>query len=286
VQGFIAHARTEMAAQPQLRDEPANLLHALLAANEAQRLSDEELHGNVMTLLLAGEDTTSNTIAWALHLLSQHPDVLRAARAEAIDALGAEVDAHVDAHVDAQAGARAGTVVLHDFESTRQLPLIEGIVLEALRLKPVAPLNMFTALRDTELLGTRIPARTLVCILKRPPATDPEAFGDPQAFRPQRWLAGEAGASGSGSSAGPESVGGGARRAFMPFGGGPRFCPGRYLAILEAKMVLTTTLAAFDLAPSGDAVHELMGMTMQPDGLKLRLSVQRPTRAVQTSPLR
>ena len=286
VQGFIAHARTEMAAQPHLREEPANLLHALLAANEAQRLSDEELHGNVMTLLLAGEDTTSNTIAWALHLLSQHPDVLRAARAEAIDALSAEVDAHIDGHIDAQAGARAGTVVLHDFESTRQLPLIEGIVLEALRLKPVAPLNMFTALRDTELLGTRIPARTLVCILKRPPATDPDAFGDPQAFRPQRWLAGEAGASGSGSSAGPESVGGGARRAFMPFGGGPRFCPGRYLAILEAKMVLTTTLAAFDLAPSGDAVHELMGMTMQPDGLKLRLSVQRPTRAVQTSPLR
>jgi cytochrome P450 len=282
VQGFIAHARTEMAAQPQLREEPANLLHALLAANEAQRLSDEELHGNVMTLLLAGEDTTSNTIAWALHLLSQHPDVLRAARAEAIDALSAEVGAEVNA----PAGGRAGAVVLHDFESTRQLPLIEGIVLEALRLKPVAPLNMFTALRDTELLGTRIPARTLVCILKRPPATDPEAFADPQAFRPQRWLAGEAGASGSGSSAAPESVGGGARRAFMPFGGGPRFCPGRYLAILEAKMVLTTTLAAFDLAASGDAVHELMGMTMQPDGLNLRLSVQRPTRTVQTTPLR
>jgi cytochrome P450 len=271
-----------MAAQPQLREEPANLLHALLAANEAQRLSDEELHGNVMTLLLAGEDTTSNTIAWALHLLSQHPDVLRAARAEAIDALSAEVGAEVNA----PAGGRAGAVVLHDFESTRQLPLIEGIVLEALRLKPVAPLNMFTALRDTELLGTRIPARTLVCILKRPPATDPEAFADPQAFRPQRWLAGEAGASGSGSSAAPESVGGGARRAFMPFGGGPRFCPGRYLAILEAKMVLTTTLAAFDLAASGDAVHELMGMTMQPDGLNLRLSVQRPTRTVQTNPLR
>jgi cytochrome P450 len=72
----------------------------------------------------------------------------------------------------------------------------------------------------------------------------------------------------------------------MPFGGGPRFCPGRYLAILEAKMVLTTTLAAFDLAASGDAVHELMGMTMQPDGLNLRLSVQRPTRTVQTNPLR
>lgn len=267
VHGFIAHARAEMAAQPQLREEPANLLHALLAANEAQRLSDEELHGNVMTLLLAGEDTTSNTIAWAMHLLSQHPDVLRAARAEAIEALGSQPNGH------------AGAAVLHDFESTRGLPLIEGIVLEALRLKPVAPLNMFTALTDTELLGTRIAARTLVCILKRPPATHPAAFGDPQAFRPQRWLAGEAAT--SGGTSGNDSVGGGGRRAFMPFGGGPRFCPGRYLAILEAKMVLTTTLAAFELNPSGEPVHELMGMTMQPGGLKLSLAVHRPARRAQ-----
>jgi len=277
VHGFIALARAQMQANPALRREPANLLHALLAANEEQRLSDDELHGNVMTLLLAGEDTTSNTIAWALHLLSQHPDVLRAARAEALDAL------------NSQPGGSAQSTVLADFDSTRSLPLIEGIVLEALRLKPVAPLNMFTALRDTELMGTRIPARTLVCILKRPPATDPAAFPDPQAFRPQRWLAGEAAASGAGSGASSagssDSVGGGARRAFMPFGGGPRFCPGRYLAILEAKMVLTTTLACFDLTATDAPVQELMSMTMQPGGLMLRLGIARSARDTRSSAL-
>ena len=267
VQGFIDRARAQMDAQPRLRDEPEHLLHALLAANDAQRLSDAELHGNVMTLLLAGEDTTSNTIAWAMHLLSAHPDILKAARTEAIEALASE------------AGTSAASPVLRQIDSTRGLPLIEGIVLEALRLKPVAPLNMFTAVEPTELLGTRIAPRTLVCILKRPPATDPRHFAQPDAFRPQRWLAGEAAASGQGSASSTEGVSGGARRAFMPFGGGPRFCPGRYLALLEAKMVLATTLASFDLIATPESVDEQMGMTMQPDGLRMLLRVHRPARS-------
>ena len=265
VRGFVARAREQIALQPELRAAPQNLLQALLAANEDARLSDAELHGNVMTLLLAGEDTTANTMAWALHLLSLHPDIHRAARTEAIEALAAE----------REAGPRA--IALRDFESTRSLPLIEGVVLEALRLKPVAPLNMFTTTAETTLLDARIPPRTLVCILKRPPATDARHFPAPGEFRPQRWLAGEAAASGAGSQSAPTGVSGGGRRAFMPFGGGPRFCPGRYLALLEAKMVLATTLAAFDLTPIGDEpVGETMGMTMQPQGLKVLLRVPKP----------
>ncbi|HYF58477.1 MAG TPA: cytochrome P450 [Burkholderiaceae bacterium] len=264
VHAFVEAAREQMAREPALRESPRNLLQALLAANETARLSDAELHGNVMTLLLAGEDTTANTIAWALHLLSQHPDVLRAARTEALEALGEPT----------AGGLRP--VALHDFEQTRALPLIEGVVLEALRLKPVAPLNMFTAIRDTELMGTRIPARTLVCLLKRPPATDPLHFPRPAEFAPQRWLAGEAAASGAGSQDAPAAVAGGGKRAFMPFGGGPRFCPGRYLALLEAKMVLATTLASFELEPTGAPVTELLGMTMQPQGLKVMLRPPKP----------
>lgn len=265
VHGFIAHARAEMTRRPELRAAPQNLLQALLAANEDARLSDAELHGNVMTLLLAGEDTTANTVAWALHLLSQHPEIRRAARTEALEALAAEPET----------GQRR--VALREFDSTRNLPLIEGVVLEALRLKPVAPLNIFTAIRETTLLGTRIPPRTLVCVLKRPPATDPRHFPHPAEFRPQRWLAGEAAASGAGSQSAPSGVTGGGRRAFVPFGGGPRFCPGRYLALLEAKMVLATTLASFELEPTGEPVTEHMGFTMQPRGLKVLLRLPKAT---------
>jgi cytochrome P450 len=267
VSGFVASARAEMARHPELKASPQNLLQALLAANEDAKLSDDELRGNVMTLLLAGEDTTANTIAWALHLLSLHPEVRRAARAEALEALGAE----------REGGTRS--VALREFDSTRGLPLIEGVVLEALRLKPVAPLNIFTAAKETVLMGTRIPPRTLVCVLKRPPATDPRHFASPDTFRPQRWLAGEAAASGSGSQSAPQGVSGGGRRAFVPFGGGPRFCPGRYLALLEAKMVLATTLAAFELEPTGEPVGETMGMTMQPRGLRMMLRLPRPHNA-------
>ncbi|MFZ9405666.1 MAG: cytochrome P450 [Burkholderiaceae bacterium] len=247
VERFIAAARQAMTADPRRFDAPENLLQALLAANEQARLSDAELHGNVMTLLLAGEDTTSNTIAWALHLLARHPEHAAQARQEALSML-----------------AREGSPqdrVLTTFEPTRELPFIEAIVLEALRLKPVAPLNMFTALQETELLGTRIVPRTLVCILKRPPATDPDLWPQAERFDPSRWT----------DAAASQAVSGGARRAFMPFGGGPRFCPGRYLALLEAKMVLATVLASFELDPVQHEVPEQMGMTMQPADLRMKL---------------
>jgi cytochrome P450 len=72
-------------------------------------------------------------------------------------------------------------------------------------------------------------------------------------------------------------VAGGGRRAFVPFGGGPRFCPGRYLALLEAKMVLATTLASFELEPTGEPVTEHMGFTMQPRGLTVLLRLPKET---------
>jgi cytochrome P450 len=262
VQGFIEHARAQLAERPELREAPENLVQALVAASEDARLSDREVHGNVMTLLLAGEDTTASTIAWAMHLLSLDAEVRQAARAEALEALEAE---HEEEAVPPGA---LPTVALQQFDSTRALPLIEGVVLEALRLKPVAPVNIFSALQDTDLCGTRIPQRTLVCLLTRPPAIDPGNFAQPLDFRPQRWLAGEAAASGSGSGSAPSA---GTRRAFAPFGGGPRFCPGRYLALLEAKMALAMALAAFELEPTESPVAEEMGLTMQPKGLKLML---------------
>ncbi len=255
VEGFIAAAREAMAHDPQLREAPRNLLQALLAANEQARLSEQELRGNVMTLLLAGEDTTSNTIAWALHLLGQHPQIAEQARQEACAALKTG-----DPDPCAAQPTRAAPV-LQQFDQTRALPFIEAVVLEALRLKPVAPLNMFTALQEITLHETRILPRTLVCILKRPPATDPALWPRSETFDPSRWT----------DDTAAQAVSGGARRAFMPFGGGPRFCPGRYLALLEAKMVLATVLAGFDLVPTMEQVEEQMGMTMQPAALRMRL---------------
>ena len=85
--------------------------------------------------------------------------------------------------------------------------------------------------------GIRIPAGTLVMLLMRPAATDERHFPDAQAFDPARWLAD--GAPGRAASS--------AKRVAMPFGAGPRICPGRYLAMLEIKMVIAMLLGGFDI---------------------------------------
>ena len=89
-------------------------------------------------------------------------------------------------------------------------------------------------------------------------------FAAPQAFRPERWL----------DEAEP-ALSSAAKRAAMPFGSGPRICPGRYLALLEMKMAMAMLLASFDIesvaAPGGAQAEERMAFTMHPVGLRMRL---------------
>jgi cytochrome P450 len=242
VHGYIENAKAQIAARPELKAAPENLLHALLAATEEERISENELVANVMTMLLAGEDTTAGTLAWSMHLLALNPDVQEAVRREARAAIGS-------------------AVAISTFEATRALPLTEAVVLEALRLKPVAPLQGMSPIRDTVLAGVALPAGSRVIALTRPPGLDPRRFPEPHAFKPQRWLdaSGQVGDSG-------------ARRVVIPFGAGPRFCPGRYLAMLEAKMALATTLNGFELTPTGEAVEEVMSFTMHPGNLRLHVT--------------
>ncbi|HWI12156.1 MAG TPA: cytochrome P450, partial [Burkholderiaceae bacterium] len=92
-------------------------------------------------------------------------------------------------------------------------------------------------------------------------------FAEPQAFRPERWLA-EAGPAQAASTSA-------AKRVSMPFGAGPRVCPGRYLALLEIKMAMAMLLAHFDIVavdtPDGAEAAEHMAFTMMPVGLRMRL---------------
>ena len=238
VDGYIAGARARMAAEPGLRAAPENLLQALIAAAEDDRISEAEVRDNVFTMLLAGEDTTAGNLAWALHLLSRWPEVQAAAREEALTAVGTD-----------------GTPA--DFDTARALPLLEAVLMEALRLKPVAPLLGLTCLREVTIMDVAVPARTRVVLVMRSAAVDGSRFPEPQRFDPSRWLAGGADT--------------GVRRTLMPFGAGPRFCPGRYLAMLEAKTALASILAAFEVLPGGGEVQELNKFTMTPEGLRLRL---------------
>jgi cytochrome P450 len=97
-----------------------------------------------------------------------------------------------------------------------------------------------------------------VATLMRPPVHDPRHFADPLVFRPERWTL-------------PE--GAHEPQALMPFGSGPRLCPGRTLALLEMKVLLAALYGRFDVERDGDgaAVRERFAFTMSPDGLRVRL---------------
>src|SRR5213078_4224278 len=110
-----------------------------------------------------------------------------------------------------------------------------------MRVKPVAPLMVAQAVRDGAVAGIRIPKGQLVVTLLRAPTMEERHFRDATAFDPARWLDMPAGAQSS------------AKRVAMPFGAGPRLCPGRYLAMTEMKMAMAMLLGSFELESVGTA---------------------------------
>jgi cytochrome P450 len=261
IAGFIRDARERMANDPELPQRPTNLLEALIAArdDEGTGLSEEHLVGNVLTVLLAGEDTTANTLCWTLHLLHTHRG---------------EWDAVVQA-VDAAFGEHA---LPRDFEQARGLDVVEDCVNEAMRLHPVAPLLMFECNADTVLGGVALPRGSVVACLTRPGAVDATRVEDAAAFRPGRWR--EATSSASARPAGADDPARALLKASIPFGAGPRLCPGRYLAMLEMKMVIAALARNFELVDvrtgDGSPPEERLAFAMSPVGLKFRLKPRPP----------
>ncbi len=241
VEAMIRSARERQAAAPD--SEPEDFLEAMLAAarDEGSGVSDAEIFANAGTLLLAGEDTTANTIAWAIDYFTRYPELFERARAE-VDALIAPAEA------------------LANVEQANRLPFVDAFCNEVMRLKPVAPLHTAEPLDDIDLLGCAIPKGTVIMLLMRHVALQDENFAQGRRFDPDRWL---------------ESRDGRAhdRRAFSPFGGGPRICPGRSLALLEIRTVLAMLCRNFDLetVETDPEVREHLAFTMMPAGLRAQL---------------
>ncbi len=235
VNGFIADARARMAANPALFDKPGNLLEAMLAACDLpdSGVSDQVVQANAITMVFAGEDTTANTIAWLLHLLSQHPQAAARLAQEADAAPGLE-----------------------------QMPFLDACVQEAMRLKPVAPLMGAEAVDDVALNGVQVPAGVVVFMLLRHSFALEVPLQDGAEFRPERWL----------DPVMRQRLDDPARK-MLPFGGGPRFCPGRYLAMSEIRMVMSMLMRSFTIHALPDAapVQEMFTFTMTPSALPLLL---------------
>jgi cytochrome P450 len=240
---LIGQARLRMAQDPQRAAHPANLLEAMLAAaaQPGSGVDDQAVVGNVMIMLLAGEDTTANSIAWLLYQLQRNPEALALARDEVLQ------------HAP---DPEAFTV-----EQMDQLEYLDACIHESMRIKPVAPFLPVEAMHDTSVAGIHVPAGTLVWCVLRHHSMAASHVEQPAQFDPQRWL-----------HNGPGAID---RKVAMPFGAGPRTCPGRYLALLEMKVAMAMLLSRYDIdavqTPDGKEAEELMAFVMSPIGLSMRL---------------
>ena len=246
LQDYVTQGRERLRVDPGLREQPRNLLEAMLSAADQpdSGISEQEVVGNVLTMLVAGEDTTANTLAWMLHLLQRNPDALR--------------------RVQQEVRTLAPDPAQFTLEKMDSLAFLDACCSETMRLKPVAPFIPLLSLRDTQVGDVDVPKGTMVWGVLRHHSVSEPFFADPQAFRPERWLPGAA-----------LPLSNTAKRAALPFGSGPRMCPGRYLALLEMKMAMAMLLASFELesvdTPDGKEANELMAFTMNPVGLTMRL---------------
>ena len=247
IQGFVNRARERLAADPGLHERPGNLLEAMIAAadRDGSGVGDAEIAGNVLTLLLAGEDTTANTLAWMIHLLHRNPAALKRAQEEVLRV--------------------APDPAAFSMEQMAALDYVEACAHETMRLKPVAPFLAVEALRDSVIADIQVPAGTIVWAVMRHDSVAERHFANASAFEPQRWL----------GETGPVQSASAAKRVSMPFGAGPRVCPGRYLALLEMKMAMAMLLGRFEIesadAPGGGPAQERLALTMVPVGLRMRL---------------
>ncbi len=189
-----------------------DVLSMLLQARDAETgiaLSEDELLGHVGVLFIAGHETSANALTWTLFLLSQHPEIA----ADLLDELQNTLH------------GEAPTV-----EQLQQLPLLERVIKESMRLLPPVPWNGRVASQPTELGGYALPAGTEVLVSIYHTHHMSELYPEPEAFNPQRWETIE-----------PSPY------EYNPFSTGPRLCIGAGFAMMEIKLVLAMLLQRYRL---------------------------------------
>ncbi|MFK7787510.1 MAG: cytochrome P450 [Crocinitomicaceae bacterium] len=240
--GWITDGRKRLEEHPELKENPTNFLEAiLLEAENEEDFGDEQVKGNLVTVLMAGEDTTAHTLAWIIYLLTKQPEYQTKLQTEIDSVLG-----------DAPC--------ITEYESTQKFKFVEAIANETMRLKPVAPVLLFEPLSDVEIEGYFFKKGTRMLVHSRHAAIQDENFTNGKSFYPERWL--------KESKCPMHSM-----EAYIPFGGGPRFCPGKNLALLEMKLLLSMLFKNFDvemITPHNE-IREIMAFTMMASDYRVRL---------------
>ncbi len=215
VERLIATKRKRLAAGETAGGRAPDLLTILMAARDeesGESMSDSQLRDEVMTMMIAGHETTANALSWLWVLLDRHPDEQERLREE----------------LTAATGGQPPTV-----EDLAALPRLKAVILETLRLYP--PVWMFDrrALGPDDLAGTRVKAGDLVIFCPYAIHRLPDLWSDPEEFRPERF---------EGGRKPPNTF------AYLPFSAGPRVCLGNNFAIIESQIIVGTLLSRFRVA--------------------------------------
>ncbi|MBN3190729.1 cytochrome P450 [Pectobacterium brasiliense] len=243
VDGFIYRQRKRLRLNPQLIEAPENMLQVMLAEQKKDgTLKDDDIVANAITLLLAGEDTTANTLAWMSFQLCSAPSVEECVFQECKEATD-------------------GAGALLPWPLPR-LPWLTAVMYESMRLKPVAPLLYLEPTKNTVIDDFLIKKGTPLLLMLNASGFDDALFQQPDDFVPERWL-----------ERGKASF-----SDLQPFGGGPRMCPGRSLALMEIKLGFHALCSGFRVEaqqPASDVI-ESFAFTMSPSGFRVKLHKREP----------
>lgn len=241
VQAIIDQRRLELARSGNAGDDLLAMLIQARAEGSNDQMTDQQLRDEVVTLLLAGHETTANALTWTWYLLSEHPPAFERLRYELESVLSRR------------------SPCLDDLP---QLKYTRMVVNEGLRLYPPAWVISRRAEQDDEIGGYPIPKGTVVSLSPYTMHRHPGFWDAPETFEPERFS--------------PECSEGRPQYAYFPFGGGPRLCIGRDFALQEAVLILATVAQRYrlELAP-GHPVEPEPLITLRPKhGMRMTLTTR------------
>ena len=225
--------------------EPKDLLARLISARDAETgggMTAKEVRDQVVTIFMAGHETTAQALSWTFYLLSQHPDVERKLH----DELATVLAGHTPRYED-----------LGELRYTRM------VIEESMRLFPPAHIMGRQPVSDDEVLGHRIPAGSTVLILPWLLHRKPALWENPDCFDPERFA--------------PERAALRPRYAYIPFGAGPRICIGASFAMAEAMVILAIVAQRYRLRLKPGFPVEPQGLITLRPRYGLRMSLERRT---------
>ncbi|MGN6275234.1 MAG: cytochrome P450 [Solirubrobacterales bacterium] len=233
-------ARRRASPDPERRDVLSLLVDA--RGEGGEEFSDREIRDQVMTLMFAGHDTSTSTLTFMLHELARHPEVTRRLREEQDRVLG---------------GATPTAAQLE-----REMPYLDMVLDEVLRLYPPAWIGPRRAVREFEFGGYTVPKGAYVNYCSWASHRIPEVFPEPEAFIPERFAR--------------ERKAALPRGAYVPFGGGSRICIGKRFGQTEVKLVATKLLQRLDLGALPGRTMTIRQMpTLSPQGgLRMRVGAR------------